>query len=156
MHCMTVSLAQGGEGLGACGAETGDARMLARGGLRQRRVDAHAAARRDELLLRLFEVRLGRSAGLRARRRPQGGGLEDSALRPAPPAERAQRPALHLNEHAAEAGGSRSRARTRGAHCPSMPGIVLTFCAQGSADVHQMRRRGGNWAFCSRQPILSE
>ena len=41
---------------------------------------ADRAARRDELLLRLHEVRNGRNAGLRARRRPQGGGLESSAL----------------------------------------------------------------------------
>jgi hypothetical protein len=39
---------------------------------------------------------------------------------------------------------------------PGIPGTVLTSCDHASADLHQMRRLGGKWAFCSRHPTRNE
>ena len=76
LHCMTVSLAAGGAGLGAMWGEETARAHARRGGLREGR-GAHAAARPDELLLRRAEAMAtgGRRRALGARPRHRGAGL---------------------------------------------------------------------------------
>lgn len=44
----------------------------------------------------------------------------------------------------------------RATYWPSMPGMSLRLLLHGNADLHQIRRLGGNAAFCDKQPTRSE